>query len=246
MKVYKLSQIGEFHTNHNEDAYTITDIGNEKFLLAVMDGCSMGKESHFASTLIAKLLRKISKELRYQLFLEQKKQTTEQLLKEVLRQLFNDLLTLKNHLHLEIEEILSTLILGILDQTEKNINLITIGDGLIAANGELYEYEQADKPDYLGYHLSENFEDWFESQNQRLTLRNISDVSLSTDGIFTFKNFDGKSYPKLSEALILKLFLMDENKKNPKNMLQKKLLVVENNYGLKPSDDLTIIRVILD
>jgi len=70
MKIFELSQIGEFHTNHNEDSYTITEIEAHQFLIAVMDGCSMGKESHFASTLIAKLLRKIGKVISYKAFAE--------------------------------------------------------------------------------------------------------------------------------------------------------------------------------
>ncbi len=246
MQIYQLSQIGEFHTNHNEDALAITDIGNNKTLLSVMDGCSMGKESHFASTLMAKLLRKIGKELNYQEFYQTKKMTTDELLKEVLENLFTELISLRNQLHLEIEEVLSTLILGILDQSQRKINLITIGDGLIAANGRIYEYEQADKPDYLGYHLSENFEDWFQNQNQKLTLADISDLTLSTDGIFTFKNFDGQSYSGISEKEILDLLLIDKNEKHLENMLSKKVLKIKNTYGLKPSDDLTMIRVLLD
>ncbi len=246
MHIYQLSQIGEFHTNHNEDALAITDIGNNKSLLAVMDGCSMGKESHFASTLMAKLLRKIGKEISYQAFFQKKKKTKDELLKEVLGNLFIELKSLKNQLHLEIEEVLSTLILGILDQSQKTIDLITIGDGLIASNGAVYEYEQANKPDYLGYHLLENFEDWFQNQNQKLSLKDISDLTLSTDRIFTFKNFDGQSYPVISEAEILDFLLLDNNEKEQENMLSKKVLKLKSTYGLKPSDDLTMIRVILD
>jgi len=88
MKIYKLSTIGEFHTNHNEDATAITEIGINRTLVAVMDGCSMGKESHFASTLIAKLIRKIGKEIEYKAFIEKTKTPISKLLKEVLNQLF--------------------------------------------------------------------------------------------------------------------------------------------------------------
>lgn len=70
MKKYELSKIGEFHTNHNEDSSTITEIGEDIILIAVLDGCTMGKESHFASTLLVKLLRKIGKEISYRKFIE--------------------------------------------------------------------------------------------------------------------------------------------------------------------------------
>ena len=68
MKQYELTKIGEFHTNHNEDSSTITEIGADHILMAVMDGSSMGKESYFVSTLITKLLRKIGKEVSYKEF----------------------------------------------------------------------------------------------------------------------------------------------------------------------------------
>lgn len=77
MKKYAISKIGEFHINHNEDSSAITEIGDDKIMIAVMDGCSMGKESHFASTLIAKLLRKIGKEISFRDFAEKTKKKNE-------------------------------------------------------------------------------------------------------------------------------------------------------------------------
>lgn len=244
MQKYHLSQIGEFHTNHNEDALTITDIGDNNILIAVMDGCSMGKESHFASTLIAKLLRKIGKEISYRAFAEKTERNIHETLQEIMKRLFQDLRQIKNQLLLEREEILSTLILGVLDMPTKTAELITIGDGLICCNGELIEYEQDDKPDYLGYHLGEDFDVWFQDQTQILSLTNVNDLSISTDGIFTFKNFDGKAYAEITEDQIVDYLLIDEEWYNHENMLKKKASEIDTNFGLKPGDDLTIIRVI--
>lgn len=243
MKKYQISNIGEFHINHNEDSSAITEIGEDKILIAVMDGCSMGKESHFASTLIAKLLRKIGKEISFRAFAEKTKKESREYLEEVLKTLFEELKQIKNQLHLEREEVLSTLILGIFDKQEREIELITVGDGLICCNGELIEYEQGDKPDYLGYHLGEEFRNWFQNQSQKLSLKNIKDLSISTDGIFTFKNFDGKEYAKITEEEITKYLLIDDKGADEENMLKKKVLAIENKYGLIPSDDLTIIRI---
>lgn len=245
MRIYKLSTIGEFHTNHNEDATAITEIGKDRTLMAVMDGCSMGKESHFASTLIAKLIRKIGKELSYKAFIEKTKAPLNNLLKEILNQLFLDLIQLKNQLHLQEEEILSTLIIGIIDEHENEVLILTIGDGLVCANGNLFEYEQDDKPDYLGYHLKEEFNQWYNNQSQLLDLKNVKDLSISTDGIFTFKNFDGKEYPNISEENIIESLLIDSNWKHQENRLAKKVLEIKNKFGLIPSDDLTILRFLL-
>lgn len=243
MNKYTLSLIGEFHTNQNEDAYAIVDLGQEKMMIAVMDGCSMGKESHFASTLIVKLLRKIGKELGFRNFAERNQKETSEYLREILEKLFDDLKHLKSILHLEKDELLSTLILGVLDKSTLDVEIITVGDGLICYNGELIEYEQNDKPDYLGYHLDGEFNPWFQNQSQVVSLKNVKDLSISTDGIFTFKNFDGKPYPEISEEELVQYLLIDEEGAEQENMLKKKILTIENKYGLKPSDDLTIIRI---
>jgi hypothetical protein len=36
--------------------------------------------------------------------------------------------------------------------------VMVIGDGLVSIDGQLTEYEQDNRPDYLGYHLGEDFE----------------------------------------------------------------------------------------
>ena len=59
MTFYELSNIGEFHVNHNEDYLVIENIGQHRTMIAIMDGCSSGNDSHFASTLIGRVLRKV-------------------------------------------------------------------------------------------------------------------------------------------------------------------------------------------
>ena len=66
MKIYSALQIGEYHTNHCEDYLFIGEIGSDKILCAVMDGCTMATDSYFVSTLVGKLLRKIVKIKGYQ------------------------------------------------------------------------------------------------------------------------------------------------------------------------------------
>ena len=68
-------------------------------------------------------------------------------------------------------------------------------------------------------------------------------LSLSTDGIFTFSKFDQGIYPEIStEALIDFLLNSDEDESNEK-MLFKKLIKIEKDWGLKPTDDLGIVRI---
>jgi hypothetical protein len=243
MRKYEISTIGDFHLNHNEDSFSVNEISDSKIMISVMDGCSMGKESHFASTLISKILRKRCKEIGYREFAEKTEKGIKSYLRELIEQLFKDLGRIKNELNLETEEVLSTLILSILDLEKKEIEIMTIGDGVICCNGILHEYEQGDKPDYLGYHLNEDFEAWFEKQKQRLSFKDVKDISLSTDGIFTFKNFDDKEYELISDQQIVEFLLIDDKWQENEMMLKKKILEIENKNGLRPSDDLTIVRV---
>lgn len=68
MTIYSALQIGAYHTNHCEDYLFVGSIGHDRLLCAVLDGCTMGIDSYFASTLAGKLLRKIAKEKEYAAF----------------------------------------------------------------------------------------------------------------------------------------------------------------------------------
>ncbi|MGB0839276.1 MAG: protein phosphatase 2C domain-containing protein [Chitinophagales bacterium] len=243
MNKYLVSQIGTFHTNHNEDAAIITELGNNQHLLAVLDGCSMGKESHFASTLMVKVLRKLATEMNYKTFVEKTNLTAGELLPKIMKRLFEVLKQIKNQLLLEREEMLSTLVLGIFDSRRNQLEIITIGDGLVCCNGQLFEYEQDDKPDYLGYHLTEDFDTWFSQQTQRLSFQQVRDFSLATDGIFTFRPFDNNTYDHINTKDLLPYLLIDGTWGKQTNMLKRKLSEIESNFGLRPSDDLTIVRI---
>lgn len=245
MKIYQYSQIGTFHTNYNEDFLVTCEIGENQVLIAVMDGCSMGTESHFAATLIGKLLRKISKEIYYKSFLQRTEQSLERLLKTVLNTLFIELQEIKNTLILEREELLSTLILGVINTEIKTAEIIAIGDGLVCYNGELTEYEQDNQPDYLGYHLHRNFEKWYREQTQKMSLKNIKDLTISTDGIFTFSPFSNHKFPTISTETIIDLLFVNSQYSEVETMLKKQVFELEKSYGLKPTDDLTMIRIIM-
>ncbi|NJN77275.1 MAG: protein phosphatase 2C domain-containing protein [Saprospiraceae bacterium] len=246
MKIYHYSQIGTFHINHNEDFAVTTEIGESQILIAVMDGCSMGTESHFAAALTGKLLRKFGKEIFYKSFAERSQKSEMELLKTVLEFLFTDLKNLKNSLNLEEDELLSTLILGVVNTKNKTAEIIAIGDGLVVHNHQLIEYEQDNQPDYLGYHLHKNFEDWYLEQNQKLSLKNILDLTISTDGIFTFRPFTNDKFPIISDEKIIDLLVINQQYADVETMLKKQVFEIETKYGLKPTDDLTLIRMIRD
>ena len=136
MNTYIHLQIGTFHLNQCEDFLLISEIGEGKHLLAVMDGCTMGTDSHFAATLTGKILSKIAKEFAYLEFVEKLRRSPAEILREVLRQTFVELRAIKNTLMLETEELLSTLLLGIVEPEGGLLSLICVGDGLVVADGD--------------------------------------------------------------------------------------------------------------
>ncbi len=213
-------------------------------MCAVMDGFSMGTDSYFPATLTGKILKKIAKEFQFREFVEKEQKGTDQLLEMVMQQLFEQLHYLKNFLLLEREEFLNTLLLAIVDTSQKKGDFLCVGDGLICINNELIEFEQDNRPDYLGYHLSESFKTWFANQKQRISRLGIDDFSLSTDGIFTFSRFDNAQY-NTAGNIIDTLLINDEGSNSP-NMLNSKMMDIKTSWGLKPTDDLALVRVKLN
>ena len=168
MRIYITLQIGELHTNHCEDYFITAEIGKNKLLCAVMDGCTMGTDSYFAATLTGKLLRKVCKEYSYKEWLTKDSASLQLTLEQITRLLFEELRSAKNILQLERDEVLNTLLIGVIDTGNRSGEFLCIGDGLICINRQLFEFEQDNKPDYLGYHLNEEFNSWYNKQQQRI------------------------------------------------------------------------------
>ena len=202
----------------------------------------MGTESVFASILFGKILRNIAKTKFYEDFVTNESIEIKNKLKAVVRELIEQTKNIKNQLGLETNELLSTLIIGIIDTTQSKAEFLIIGDGLICKDGEFIEYEQDDKPDYLGYHLADDFDVWFDNQKQKLTISNFKDLSISTDGIFTFKNLQDKS-KQMTENEILKYLLMDNEGAEFDNFLDRKVRELKDKWNHLVTDDLAIIRI---
>lgn len=243
MKIYQTLQIGDYHTNHCEDYLFCGEIGNDKIICAVMDGCTMAIDSYFASTLVGKLLRKITIERSYKEFykLEPKFDNIDSYLKSILKQLIDELIITRNQLMLDTKELLTTLIILVLDKTSNKGIVLVIGDGFVNINGKFTEFDQDNKPDYLGFHLGKNIDSWYDSQIQKIIFDDIQDISIATDGIFTFSKM--KHTETIDEINVLDYLLVDNSNTENIDMLNFKLKQLENKFGLKPTDDLAIIRI---
>lgn len=230
MHIDSTLQIGAYHLQHCEDYLFHDYIGTDRLLCAVMDGCTMGTDSYLVATLVGKLLRKIVKERHYLAFIQPSEQPLSQQLKSIIQQLFNELKLVKNQLQLKQREMLTTIIVFLLDK-DGGIGLV-VGDGVVSIDGQVSVFEQDNKPDYLGYHLQEDFEHWYAKQ-AFMNITAYTDVSISTDGITSFTALAGGE-PDI-DALS---YLLSEP-----GALDKKLKYLEHEAGLSATDDVAIIRI---
>ena len=243
MKIYSALQIGDYHLNHCEDYLFIGDIGDDKILCAVMDGCTMGTDSYFVSTLTGKLLRKIVKEKGYkELYKLESHINIDDYLKAIVKELFKELTITKNQLMLDQKELLTTLVILLADKKTNEGIILVVGDGLVSVNGHITEFDQDNKPDYLGFHLSEDFETWYSLQKQKVAFSDIQDISIATDGIFMFTPVKKVDNTETIDAI--DFLLNDKTNEENEEMLELKLKRLEHNYGLKPTDDFAIVRLI--
>ncbi|MFH7012799.1 protein phosphatase 2C domain-containing protein [Flavobacterium sp. FlaQc-52] len=243
MNIYSTIRIGDYHQNNCEDHLYINEYGKNMILCAVMDGCTTALESHFASTLVGKILKKICIEKGYKDFVDPESlDDIDESLKSILKNLLVELKNIKNALMLDTKELLTTMLIMLINKKSEEGVILAIGDGFAIVNGKKYEFDQDNKPDYLGFHLSEDFEKLYDSLEQKIKFNKVHDISIATDGIFTFE----KLKPAKSEEVIDTIdFLTIENTDQGKGeMLHLKLKKLEHNYGLVPTDDLSIIRII--
>lgn len=244
MRIYSSLQIGDYHQNNCEDHLFVGEYGKNNIVCAVMDGCTTALESQFASLLVGKILKKICLEKRYKEFVEKKNEflSLEENLKLVLKDLLNELKILKNQLMIDEKELLTTLIILLFDKNDQKGIVLAIGDGFVNINGQITEFTQDNKPDYLGFHLSEDFETFYNSQKQKIEFNSLEDISIATDGIFTFeKLFVPKSKEKID---VIQFLTVDKINSEKDDMLTFKLKKIENEFGLKPTDDFSMIRII--
>ncbi len=242
-KTYATLQRGQFHDQFCEDFYIIETIGIQRQLLAVMDGCSMGKESTFASMLLGKLLRRIARDEYYGAYHSQATIDLKAQLRLVTYRLFDTLKHMKNQLGLATEELLCTLNMALVDKENHRAECVVIGDGLICHDGRLHDFEQANRPDYLGYHLGEDFDRWYADQEQKVSVYQFEDLALTTDGIFTFQSQQKYGAQKPQET-INRYLLVDQSGFEQQNFLDRKIRSIANEWQHQAMDDLAMVRVI--
>jgi len=239
MQVYTLLKKGEWHPVFCEDFLTYFDIDKNYFCAAVMDGCSSGKNSHFASVLFAKVLHKVIKQIVYEIpFWEDI--TLAKLSKKILSLMHKELRETQNLLFLEDKEMLATFLILIYDKDKKSLHITATGDGFIMIDGQLTDLDQNNVPDYWAYHLKKEFQYWYKNHTKIFTSQAPQDISISTDGIDSFRTVK----IGIPEDFSLMNFLLADSKfDNTPTMLQRKFNILNKKYGFLNGDDLGIVRV---
>ena len=230
---------GELHEVYGEDTQFYSELGNEWIVAAVMDGCSSGKESYFASSLYVKLLRKNCKTLpllaEINSDLDLDGFTPERLGKYILNQIFQDIKKTRKLLLADKIELLSTLLLVVFHKPSKNAYLCASGDGFIQINNEFIDLDQNNIPDYMSYHLNLTFEQWIQMHTRTFLKENVDSVIISTDGIQKYLNNKKQTSNKIDTV---SYFLQTSNES-----LKEKNEFLKNKYNLHPYDDVSIISL---
>lgn len=231
---------GKMHDIWCEDAQFHIHLPDNLIISAVMDGCSSGKESHFASFLLVKLLGKICDKIIPNG--SQKRSLTETNLnpKEIgfiiLENLFKEIKIFKEQLKLETIELLSTLLLAVYNSTDNRLWINISGDGYYSVNNHIKEIDQNNMPDYMAYHLDKNFDYWFNTRTASFYFSDVESYAIATDGIS--KYFYQDFYP-LEDLDTIRYLLNTETRLS----LRKKHQILCSKHKLIPYDDISIIIV---
>lgn len=245
MRILTLNKTGKLHDTHTEDHLVVEQLEGNWVIAAVMDGCSSGKESYFASTLFGKIIRKTCRKLPYleklNADLSLEKINGSIIRRFILNQIFDDLAKTHKLLGAHIEELLSTLILLVYNTQSKEAQINISGDGLIVANKIIKEIDQNNIPDYMAYHQDISFDKWLENFSQTFEFNDCQDLSISTDGVSKFRPLSTNRKQTINPVHYL---LVDTSFSEAENMLEDKYKLLTRDYRLYPYDDLGIIRII--
>lgn len=187
MRTEQLYIRGNMHEQHNEDALVSFEIDDCISISAVMDGCSGGTESHFASALLVKVINKALQLLMNSGSgepLDLCAYSSAELGEALLGLVYREIGEIKEHLHLETEEILSTLLLAVYHRDRDQLWINVSGDGIFGVNEHVTVIDQHNVPDFMGYHLGRlTFEQWRSVHTKTFEYSKVDRFFLATDGL---------------------------------------------------------------
>lgn len=243
MVIDSFLQRGIMHKDHNEDALFFKHLDETWVIAAVMDGCSTGKDSYFASALYVKSIKKsclTTPQLNTMNDMVKMDDLDCQMLgKVILKHLFEDQKNIRQSFLLEKSELLSTLLLLVLNKKTKEAFINISGDGFFAVNEKVTEVIQNNMPDFMGYHMDIEFDDWLENHSESHNFYDVESIVIATDGITKLFNKKKGNYVGYEPV---KIFLSKEAYKN-QLMIEDKFNLYTSEKNLLPYDDIAIVQV---
>lgn len=237
MRIYTLLKPGKYHPIHSEDYVFHQLLSTHKLIAAVMDGCSSGHESFFASALYAKSINKSCFLLSSE---DVDNISNENIIRRISNQLFDDIRQTKKHLMLNHSELLSTLLLLVYDPQSCTAQVVISGDGVLACHGQLEIIDQNNVPDYMAYHLDQPFENWQKNHLKSMKFEDVQDIAISTDGLQ--KLVRDRAEININHETLREFLVNQPRWPNPRALEQ--LYHHKQQEGYITYDDLGVVRVI--
>lgn len=226
-----LNKRSSTHPNWCEDNYWVNET-DEYIQGAVLDGCSTGINSHFASTLIKYSFERSNN------LVHIRRDDLNNYFDVIISRVRNDLNDVKTALNLTELNLLSTIVFFFYNKKDKSLWVKFIGDGVIYVDGNEIINDENNMPDYLAYHLIESwsmFYSWIESR-RTLYFENVENFAICSDGINSLVNLKN---PHIKKEVAINFLIIDDQWKGLENGLNKKFNILTNRYEeLKRSDEL--------
>jgi len=254
MNKYKIKTLQTRGSNHDlrtEDDFMIYE--DEKYIIcSVFDGCSSGYRSDISSYKHKEfLLEAIDESLIYEYdnfdaiirYVINKKIRInfEDIIEELISRLFHKLSEMN---YKDNEEMLSTILLLVINKETDEYEIAFFGDGVSFVNGE---YTNVHDPNgdtvwYLSTVKANEFRKYY-SQSTKLKGQGIENICISTDGIDTFKNKYGQLVDARNYFCDNTQFVnLDNQLKRLYNVFTKGLNNEEKMSCIN-QDDFTIIKI---
>jgi hypothetical protein len=238
---------GSNHPLRCEDDLLINET-DDTIMACVYDGCSSGIDSHVASS--------IHKKMMSQLLYRNPDFSPESVAKEILRYTYEMLFDYNDHFGFEInKEMLSTIVILLVNKHNSSYSVLVAGDGVVSIDGSYFNVH--DKDGDSVYYLSsiicdfaeeadpEIFEKYYAEHCTVLSGSFLRSVSISTDGIDTFKTKFGVASKESSRDFFMqnRAFEKAENQLKRLYNIYTQGLHLEEKVPCMNADDFTMITI---
>jgi hypothetical protein len=240
--IYKAIRKGSEHMVYCEDATLHVETEGLIFI-ASLDGCSGGYRSHFASELMAKLVRKVIPNVLSLTNMEAGSYDDLALITErIMRGVLLELVSIRVTLDIQDLELLSTIVFAVINPITDEAYCVISGDGLIYVNGHSYERDDIvnNAPDYMAVYTNPDHPGMLGSL-MKFRIDNVKDLSVCSDGIDTF--LDGKGN-RSDKQYIRENLLEGDFLHKSEAMLSRRINILSKKDKLIHYDDISIVRYI--